>query len=406
MSEAQVIDRTDVPSRSTGELMLYMRQHPCPRCGKADSHTFARRDGDATTSFVGPCSGCGLAREFRFRKPPAVLAPATGGLTPDATPSSLFDRAAFAKIADDALAAVAGIDAGTTDADALSRLTGGLSLALTALVEAGKFGGAPVAGRIEELRARLAQVDGRRQQAATAAGYVVVDQAAIRAHEDWARRGRSGTGRIVARAAKLDRMALRGAKLAAIQLTEGVLDRANLSYADLADAELVRCSLAGTGLTSAQLPRAKLTGCTLTKADLRLAVMQEAVADGGDWRGVQADRGDWTGARLRGVDLRDAVLGDVVLDSAIFDDCDLREAKLARVTPAAKLLGRAHDTRFVGCDLRGVTIGGRVLARVTFERCRVGGMVGKPALEGPVRFVDCEGNSGRIDGGADLLGWK
>jgi uncharacterized protein YjbI with pentapeptide repeats len=400
-----VVDRTDVPSRSIGELVMYMQTHACPSCGSAETSTLVRSEQGALTRYAGACPGCGAHREFRFRTPPAVLAPRGGGLAPGTAPSQLFTRAQLEAIAEHALAAIGPADP-LDDLAALTRVTAGLSIATTALVEADKFPGPPLAERVAEVRGRRDRVDARRRQADVDSGHVVVDRAAMRAHAQWLARRREGPGRLVTRGAVLTGAELRGMQLSAAQLTEVILDRANLSFSLLAEIELERCSAVAVNLMSADLARAKLRDCKLQRADLRLAVLRDARVDGGDWEGCAADRGGWNGAHFIGVNLRGSALDDVVLDGAVLEDCDLRGARLARVSPAATLMGSSRDVRLIGCDLRDVAIAGRAIGGAVLERCKVAGLSGQPVVTGAIRVIDCEGPAGRLHGGAEALGWR
>ena len=58
--------------RSAEEAYVFMAIHPCPRCGTETPHLQSRieADGDDLIStYGGPCTRCGLQRNFRFRLP-------------------------------------------------------------------------------------------------------------------------------------------------------------------------------------------------------------------------------------------------------------------------------------------------------------------------------------------------
>jgi len=45
-------------------------------------------------------------------------------------------------------------------------------------------------------------------------------------------------------------------------------------------------------------------------------------------------------------------------------------------------------TRFIRCDLGGASFDGRRIADSVFENCRMGDIIGKPAIEGPYSIID------------------
>ncbi|MER6922494.1 pentapeptide repeat-containing protein [Streptomyces spiralis] len=114
---------------------------------------------------------------------------------------------------------------------------------------------------------------------------------------------------------RLDRIDLRGVRLA---------------FADLADADLHYCDLSDARLTSADLRRADLTGiwlagaalinANLYQADLRTAVLWHARLDGADLSATDLSGADLTGAVVKGArfelaDLRGADLTGTDLDA-------------------------------------------------------------------------------------------
>jgi uncharacterized protein YjbI with pentapeptide repeats len=197
------------------------------------------------------------------------------------------------------------------------------------------------------------------------------------------------------------------ARLSHAQLVECTLDRIDLSYADLREARLARCTGARPVLSSAKLGKARFEECTFDAADARLATAEDAVFEGGSWKGLLADRGLWLRVRATGVDFSGAVFADTVLDGAHFVDCDLRGADLRRVKLVLQTLGTTLHAKFVRCDLRGAKLDGRRLDQTRFEDCKLWGISGTPKLEGGVTVVRADvseaGDGSRVVDGADVF---
>ncbi|MFB9239384.1 hypothetical protein ACFFWC_28275 [Plantactinospora siamensis] len=132
-------------ARTSAEAHLFMDLHPC-ECGAAGfargSSVVALDDGDLASRYAGACAGCGREREFLFRLPAQVTAPAADGrfgFSGDRDgPSELLDPGEWLWVAD-AYAGQAPADPAGVPADQRPRARAVLQRAAAALDEALKF---------------------------------------------------------------------------------------------------------------------------------------------------------------------------------------------------------------------------------------------------------------------------
>lgn len=136
-----------------------------------------------------------------------------------------------------------------------------------------------------------------------------------------------------------------------------------------------------------QLSRARIDATSLAGAQMMLTYFEQALIADSDFSRAELDRANFTDAQVRGTKFVGARLRDTRLDQAHVEDCDVQGADFTYEERALKKLGRFVGTHFVNCDFRGASFTGRRLENTVFERCKLGGIVGKPAIEGPYRVV-------------------
>ena len=207
---------------------------------------------------------------------------------------------------------------------------------------------------------------------------------ALVAHEQWLARGKQGAGRFVVEGSSVGGLQLGSLKLAGARLVRVDFERSRLDFADLRGAELVACTAMQANFEHAKLDGATLERCTFSDARMILSNFADGRITGGDFRRANADRGAWNRIKIKNADLRELKFGDCVLDGAVLEGCDLRDAKLGRVTPVLRSLCSTMNTTFLRCDLRGANLEGRRLDGTRFIECKLANVQGKPLIEGSV----------------------
>jgi uncharacterized protein YjbI with pentapeptide repeats len=138
-----------------------------------------------------------------------------------------------------------------------------------------------------------------------------------------------------------NKLSLKRAGLAGIDLSGASLEGVDLSRADLEGANLENAKLSGTILKSANLRNAKLKGADLRQADLDKADLEGAFLEGAFLEGANLKRASLEGARLVGARLDGANLGGAELCCAVLDGASLKGADLSYAELTEAELGGA-----------------------------------------------------------------
>ena len=391
--------------RSSKEIDFFVDESPCETCGKrgVKDDRPAYRSG----AFTATCAHCGTMREFSF----APLEPHQNApiwhLGPVDETSRLFDAAAFRAVADRELALVAGDPAELPTMEAWTQGRGHLGRARVALNELAKFHPGDAAVQAEIARAvalyeaydkAKATVDARPGAHPAPTGL----DGRFAQHRAWLKRGRTGDGQLVFRNEEWSRFGMTTKDVTGGLFEDTTFTSIDFSFGVFREATMRRTRFLGCNLVQTELDGAVLERCDFTASRLGLVNLTNVVAAGGDWQRITAGRSTWSG-QFSELDLREASMRDSILDDATFDRVDLRGADVSRLDPTLRRLGTARRARFVECDLRGLKVEGWRLDGTVFERCRMHGLVGTPALEGDVQLVGCDFTAGG-DGGPDEVG--
>jgi uncharacterized protein YjbI with pentapeptide repeats len=191
---------------------------------------------------------------------------------------------------------------------------------------------------------------------------------ALRAHEAWVKRGKTGAGRLVASGTRAA-----GEKIGAAELSGAKLDDVDFTEVDLSYASL----------DGAQLVGAKLRGGSFDGAALALAKLERADIEGATFAGADLDRSQWQGARVVSARFDGARFGNAVFDGATFQRSSFVRADFSPTTPAPP--ATTQGARFEDCDLRNTRWDDRDLSGARFVRCKLDGVSGHPsAVDGVV----------------------
>lgn len=255
--------------------------------------------------------------------------------------------------------------------------------------------------RIAELERRAAPVKKR------ATG--TFDRDALRAHEAWVKRGKTGKGRLVLVGASAPGERVGAAELSGAKLDDVDFADIDLSYATVDGAELVEARLPRANLTSISLRDAKIRGGDFDGAAMALAKLERATIDRASFVGADLDRSQWEAAHVTGARFEAARFGNARFDRATFTCCALARADFAptTATPAATTRG----ARFEDCDLRDTYWEGRDLSGAVFVRCKMEGITGHPSsVEGVVidrPDLSAGGDGSLVGVAADVLAmWR
>ncbi len=151
--------------------------------------------------------------------------------------------------------------------------------------------------------------------------------------------------------AKLFKANLSGSKLVNSIIREAELTGANLQSADLEGADL---SSSGIGMSqfqnaklfNANLSKSTLSGANLEGADLRCCIM----------RGTRLRETVLVNADLTGADMQGADLSLSIVTGALFNNVDLREARL-------RMMKDFKSAQWIGADIRDINFAGAYLMR-------------------------------------------
>lgn len=210
-----------------------------------------------------------------------------------------------------------------------------------------------------------------------------------RAHAGWVARGRKGIAPVA-----LDH------KRVVARISGGLLTSARFAYCDLGDSEITftdleeallsHCASKRFVANQSQLNRARIDATSLVGSQAMITYFERALITDSDFSRAELDRASFTEAEIRGTKFVAARLRDTRFDRARVEGCDFREADFTHEELALRRLGRFVGTRFVSCDFRGANFTGRRLENTVFERCRLAGIVGKPAIEGPYQVIEAD----------------
>lgn len=159
--------------------------------------------------------------------------------------------------------------------------------------------------------------------------------------------------------------------------SEGRIDLrgANLAATDLSGLNLANAMLADADLSGANLSGANLMGADLSKAKLFTANLQESLLTGATLNGAELSGSDLTGASMENVQAKQAGFGmaclkDVNLERACLDESTLSGANLNNAN-----LGKAslQNTRLRDVDLRGANLHGADMRGVHLSLSQVEG---------------------------------
>jgi uncharacterized protein YjbI with pentapeptide repeats len=428
-------------ARSIHEMHFAASLAPCPKCGTrigAEQLHFAVKD--EAWALTGDCPRCGTPRAFTFRTyGDPLTAPTPRDELGGPQPSEIISPSRWIAEIDRLLPLLRadpkqlGIDEWKANRDANQRLLvtlnelvkfvpAGATEIPTALLDADEDadrGARPERyqrvwieeqrAHVLELRARnvadLPRIENLERGGKAAATVVELDRAALRAHEKWIEGGKRGKGRLVlagtsAIGAKLGPASFAGAELEDVDFTD-----ADLGYATFDGAQLrnVRCTDAN--LASASFKGAKIDGGTFTAARLQLAKLDDTEIDGATFGEADFDRSQWHGAKIVRARFDGAEFGNAELDGATFVRCDFRRANFAPTSPRPNPTTRG--TRFEDCDLRGTRWEGRDLSGAEFIRCKLDGILGRPAAADDIEIEDpdlsLEGDGSDIASAEEVL---
>jgi uncharacterized protein YjbI with pentapeptide repeats len=384
--------------RTYAEASLYISEHPCQRCATRTSMDALkeRRTVDSSIAhyvYRGRCTRCNNELRYEFDAPrtwPELQTFSYGGNEP----SAVFTGAQWLAMAERNVAETPD-DPSELAPDLYFASLAKINAAIAMVAEARKVDAAAVAildAHLNVLRARHGRYAALKQQ--MNAGYsathappaprtVALSREALAAHRAWLDRGRTGAGRLELANDGVGGLPLGNLEVSYARLVRVNLTKSTVDFAKLVGAELIECTAEETNFAHSKFDEATLTDCELAGAKLVLTDFKSTRIEGGDFRRIDADRGLWIGARLLRTDFRDARFGDCVLDDAVIEWCDLRGASFARVSTLD--LCTTRRTTFRDCDLRGADFTKRRFEDTTFVRCKLAGVKGKPAIEGPYR---------------------
>jgi uncharacterized protein YjbI with pentapeptide repeats len=373
-------------ARGTREMTLAAELDACA-CGSRDASAL-ELVGSGTRWFLqGPCPGCGSRRSLAFETAASPLDVQSGPFDLGPGASQQIAPAQFLELYDRTVVP----EPAETAASGWTEAVAGLRRARTILHELSKLlpeGAASFAGTtdprltrawIEGERQRLDEVNARysaerprieREERAHAKPRPVgaMTPSTLLAHSRWVSRGRAGEGRLV----------VEHADLAGRNMGSPCIDFARLVDCDFTgavfgglavfdDAELERVTLVRAHLDAASFVRATIREGDWSEATLSRTNFKGATLAGTDLTRADLSRSVWADAKVVGVRFGAAVLANANLDGAVFEGCDLREAKLAPTSPLPA--STCRGARFVDCDLRASDWTGRDTTGATFVGC-------------------------------------
>ena len=212
---------------------------------------------------------------------------------------------------------------------------------------------------------------------------LLLSRAALKEHEGWLARERSGPGRLQIEGGDLSGAKTGGVLTAARWLSCDVT-RARLELSNMQEVEFESCAFVGASLRGCDLEGAQWKSCSFVEANLRLVDLVRARVVNCDFSGAALERSSWNGSLVEGCSFRDAHLVDSVFDDAEFRNCDFRGANLS--WSQGPPLGTARKSSFIGCDFRQADFSKLRLEGSTLRGCAVYGLRGEALLESPCVF--------------------
>lgn len=134
------------------------------------------------------------------------------------------------------------------------------------------------------------------------------------------------------------------ADLREIDLSHGMLERADLRRSDLEGANLEGARLSQAQMRNVSLREAYMVAADLREANLENADLEGARLEGADLRGANLSRASLEGANLTGARLGGAELSYAQLESAVMGGADLTNAILVHAELSHAYLGAAKLT--------------------------------------------------------------
>jgi uncharacterized protein YjbI with pentapeptide repeats len=159
-------------------------------------------------------------------------------------------------------------------------------------------------------------------------------------------------------------------------IAELALGPADLSQARLAGATLRDLDAHGANLDRALAAMARLSNVRLSASSARRANLRSCLATDCDFTCASLQATQWHDATALRCCFIGASLKDLCAERATFIDCDFRGADLGIGHPGAR--AAMAGARFLRCDLRWTSWGGRALAGISFVGCKLHGVRGRP----------------------------
>ncbi len=211
--------------------------------------------------------------------------------------------------------------------------------------------------------------------------------ATLRAHEEWLKRGKTGTGKLVVK-----NQTLRDKRFALPAFAE--LDRVivehcrvatNATGATLTDVEFTECSLPNADLDATMLLRVDFNDCNINIVHFQTASLREC-----KFANCELFRSQWENARVEKCVFQNTQLQDATFTNAIFKYCDFCDNSIG--TSNMEHLATTAGARFEDCDFSRTGWKGRDLSGATFVRCKFAGSGGSPRAHTNLVLQDCDMN--------------
>jgi len=151
--------------------------------------------------------------------------------------------------------------------------------------------------------------------------------------------------------ARLFKANLSGALLVKTIMRDGELTGADLTSADLESADLSNSGIGMSQFKNAKLFGASLAGSTLSGANLEGADLRCCNLRGSRLREAVLVNVDLTGADMQGADLSLSIV-----EGALFNNVDLRDARL-------RMIRKFESAQWIGADIRDINFAGAYLMR-------------------------------------------
>ena len=433
------VQPTPVRPRTSLELSLYRNLVRCRACGgklgsevlKPTRDTYA---GDAIGLYEGVCPTCGAEQNWPYYLPGDYTAtnpsPDYGGVEP----STIIDPSQFLALFDQDVAAVRESPAQLSRREFFD-LAPPLKRAQRYLAEVAKFlppgadeipdeafltdegraakRAAPhrftrayLEGEMARLAAIRAEYDPlvpKHQADAIAENPLPkhMTPAAIAAHQEWLKRGRTGNGQLSLIEDDLRKQRLADWKLPAVRFRRCILDDMDLTFSTWTDCVWIDCSAERIVCQYSEVRNLTLERCKMNRADFVLTNMSAVTISECDLSGAVFGRGGYSSLIASHSSFEYSAFIEEVLTDSHFSDCDFRGANLGRGLTTYPDYGRMRRVLFERCDLRNVRWDGKRLDGIVFVDCRFHGGHGTPVLEGKISVINGDFS---LDGDGSLRG--